>query len=145
MYKNFNLIHLKSTNKIFVEIYFNSIIGAQVIFFLDFLFEKIIGLGLLDAWACGFVAAVVSGRISLEQLRAQLIVHADQYHRTAERSHFRILGIHLIDVGNSLAQHFNGNIVVVFILEALGFVDGTLNLRAAVSFEFKILLMTRLN
>ncbi len=113
----------------------NGIICGQIDLLLDLLLQEVISLGLLDTGADGLVAAVVASRVGLEQLRTELVVHSDKDHRAPERSHLGVLSVHLVDVGDTLAQQLDWNVIVELVLEALGFVSGSLNLRSAVSFK----------
>lgn len=52
---------------------------------------------------------------------------------TTQWSHFRVLRVHLRDVGNSLTEHVHWNLVAVLVLPVGGLVTSSLDLRSAVS------------
>ena len=116
-------------------LYLHGIVIAEIHLLLDLLLQEVDGLGLLHTRAGRLIATVVAGRICLEELRADLVVDRDQDHRATERSHLGILCVHLVDVGDALAQQLDRYVVIVLVLEALRLINGSLHLRAAVGCE----------
>ena len=74
------------------------------------------GLGALDARCRGYVAAIVTGRVSFVYLRPVLVAHRNENHCAFQPSHFGTLCVELRDVSDSPAQHFHRNVITVGLL-----------------------------
>lgn len=105
-----------------------SLVEIVILLLLQLLFEVRVRLRLFRAHRNGSVTTEVPGWVSLVDTRTLLLVVGDEHHGASERSHLRILCVHLTDISDALAQSVHGYVIAVLVLEVSGFIASALNL-----------------